>query len=160
MKASSKFIIPEISWVLPGTCRLEIGISIRLLADNISKMLGIKKNTNVIIPSHSMWLSSEENETTALIIEGPKSDFDINAIDEFKNKYDAIVVLENDRAFLSVPLVTIINDIIKNIENEFALMYPKLIIDNPYTVTRYNEDKSIRSFSVLFEVATSPIIEK
>lgn len=153
MKSTSKFQIPEIPWILPGACRLEIGITINRFANNISRMLGIVKNPDDIIPSYSMRLSHEENEATALIIEGPKSDFDINAIDEFKNKYDAIVLLENDRVYLNTSLATIFNDIIKNIKDELTQMYPKLSIDNPVTIPRYNEDNSIRSFSIWFEIS-------
>ena len=153
MKSTSKFQIPEIPWILPGACRLEISITINRFADNISRMLGIVKNPDAIIPNYSMRLSHEENEATALIIERSKSDFDINAIDEFKNKYDAIVLLENDQVYLNAPLATIFDDITKNIKTELTQMYPKLIIDKSYTIPRYNEDNSIRSFSIWFEIS-------
>lgn len=134
-----------------GTCEITYNMTISHFANHIISLLGFKKEPDAIIPSYSMRLSREENEATALIIEGPKSDFDINAIDEFKNKYNSIVLLENDRLYLNVSLATIFNDIIKNIKDGFTQMYPKLIIDNTCVIPKYNDDESIRSFSIWLE---------
>ena len=140
-----------------GTFKITYNMAISHFANHITSLLGFKKEPDVIIPEFFMRINNNENGSLNLNIKCPKNKFDDRLIEEFKNKYSAIVIFEDNHIIIDAALIVILEDIVKMIEDDLPNQFDKIIVDDPFVQINRNNENGIKYFEFQFNV--TPIDE-